>query len=79
MNKANSAGKTKKMPLITFQKILFPANLRCSAMCLKYGQSQPKRANEARAYKKRSVLSLPEVDNRSVTIYLPNSIFNHLW
>ena len=45
----------------TSQKILFPANLRlraCLAMCLKYGQSQPKRAYKARAYKRKMCKAL---------------------
>ena len=41
--------------LKTFQKILFLANLR---LCLKYGQSQPKRAYKAHAYNKKCVSKL---------------------
>ena len=42
-----------------FLKILLHVNLRlraCLAMCLKYGQFQPKRAYKAHAYKEEKIV-----------------------
>ena len=52
-----SALCAKKLSL----KILLKINLRlraCLAMCLKYGKTQPKRANKARAYKIKKCICL---------------------